>query len=62
MENTDIVNEIVTAVVHGNTDVDIEPTLSDVSEVNTVKTFMNTGCGCKTERGKQFVSSFHLNI
>ncbi len=53
LENSDIVDEIVSSVVHGNTDIEIEPTLSDISEVNVVKEFIKKGCGCRIDNGGQ---------
>ena len=58
LENADILNEIVRDVAGGQTDVEIEPTLSDISETKLAEEFVAKGCGCTFLKGEQCCQQF----
>ena len=45
-------------VAGGQTDVEIEPTLSDMSETKLAEEFVAKGCGCKFLNGEQCCQQF----
>ena len=47
LENVEILDEIVRDVAVGMTNVEIEPSLSDMSEMKLVEEFARRGCGCQ---------------
>ena len=53
LENADILDEIVRDVAGGQTGVEIEPTLSDISETKLAEEFVAKGCGCTFLKGEQ---------
>ena len=58
LENADILNEIVRDVAGGQTDVEIEPTLSDISETKLAEEFVAKGCGSTFLKGEQCCQQF----
>ena len=62
LENVEILDEIVRDVAVGMTNVEIEPSLSDMSEMKLVEEFARRGCGCQLLSGEQCCKCSLLNI
>ena len=66
LENADIFDKIVNNVARGNTNVEIEPTLSDQKELTIVEDFIKRGCGCKLLKGspccEQFSNEYIMSV
>ena len=58
LEKTEILDEFVRDVAGGQTNVEVEPTLSDMSEMKLVQEFVKKGCGCKLLKGEQCCQQF----
>ena len=60
LENVEILDEIVRDVAVGMTNVEIEPSLSDMSEMKLVEEFARSGCGCQLLSGEQCCKWFSI--
>ena len=60
LENVEILDEIRRDVAVGMTNVEIEPSLSDMSEMKLVEEFARRGCGCQLISGEQCCKWFSI--